>query len=117
MEKYLNCAISLNYDDDGYNQGYGQIKEDFRALTKDYILQQYILDDDFRSSKVRTDDVGFNLYDFDIRYQKNFATSQPIKVELKFDLVVPNDINGYVLVLTKKLVSIGSDGPRHFDFL
>ena len=38
-EKYPDSGILLNYDEDDYNQGYGQIKEAFRALTKDDILQ------------------------------------------------------------------------------
>ena len=80
MEKYPDAGISLNYDDDDYAQGYSQIKEAFRALTKDDILQPYISEDDFRSSNVRADDVGYNLYVFDIRYQKNFTKSQPIKI-------------------------------------
>ena len=33
-EKYTDAAILLNYDDDDYRQGYGQIKEVFRASTK-----------------------------------------------------------------------------------
>ena len=116
-EKYPDECILLNFDDDDYAQGYAQIKEAFRASTKDDIFQPYISDDDFRFSKVRADDVGYNLFVFDIRYQQNFTASQPIKVELKFDIVVPNDINGYALVLTNNLVSIGSDGQRHFDLI
>ena len=46
-------------------------------------------------------DVGYNLYVFDIRYQRNFTASQPIKVE----------------VLTNKLVGISSDGQRYFDLI
>ena len=57
------------------------------------------------------------IYTFSIRYQKNYTASQPIKVEFKFNAVVPNDVNGYALVLTNKLVSISSDGQRHFDLL
>ena len=38
-EKYPNAGILLNYDDDDYSQGYHQIKEAFKALTKDEILQ------------------------------------------------------------------------------
>ena len=41
-EKYPDAGILLNYDDDDYSQGYHQIKEAFRALTKDDILQPYI---------------------------------------------------------------------------
>ena len=38
-ERYPDTAILLKYDDDNYSQGYGQIKEAFRALTKDDLLQ------------------------------------------------------------------------------
>ena len=116
-EKYHDAGISLNYDDDKYAQGYSQIKEAFRALIKDDILQPYTSEEDFRSSDVRADDVGYNLYVFNIGYQKHFTASQPIEVEFKFDEVVPNDINGYALVLTNKLVSISIDGQRHFDLI
>ena len=116
-EKYPDTGILLNYDDDDYSQGYHQIKEVFRALTKDDILQPYISEEDFRTSNVRAADVGYNLYIFDIRYQKNFTNSQPIKVEFKIDGVVPNNVNGYALVLTNKLVSLSSDGQRHFDLI
>ena len=116
-EKYPDASILLNYDDDDYSQGYHQIKQAFKALTKDDILTPYISEEDFRTSNAAANDVGYNLYVFDIRYQKDFANSQPIKVELKFDGVVPNDINGYALVLTNKLNSISSDGQRHFDLI
>ena len=47
-------------------RGFGQIKEVFRALTKDDILQPYISDHDFRSSNAGVYDVGYNLYVSDI---------------------------------------------------
>ena len=56
------------------------------------------------------------IYKFPIRYQKNFRAAQPINVEFKLDEVVPN-ITGYALVLTKELVSVRSDGQKHFDFI
>ena len=40
-EKYLDGGILLKYDDDYYSEGYGQFKDDFRAPTKDDILQPY----------------------------------------------------------------------------
>ena len=116
-EKYPDAAILLNYDEDDYAQGYHQIKEASKALTKDDILQPYISEEDFRSSNVAANDVGYNLYVFDIRYQKNYTASQPIKVEFKFDGVVPNNVNGYALMLTNKLVSMNSDGQCHFDLI
>ena len=116
-EKYPDAAILLNYDDDDYSQGYHQIKEAFIALTKDDILQPYISEADFRKSNLTANDIGYNFYVFDIRYQKKFTNSQPIKVEFKFEGVVLNDINGYALVLTNKLISVSSDGQRHFDLI
>ena len=116
-EKYPDAGILINYVDDDYSQGYHQNKEAFKALTKDDILQPYISEADFRTSNVAANDIGYNLYVFDIRYQKNFTNSQPIKVEFKFEGVVSNDINGYALVLTNILVSISSDGQRHFDLI
>ena len=113
-EKYPDSSILLNYNDDDYNQGYGQIKEAFIALTKDDILQTYISDHDFRSSNNKNI-IGYNLYVFDIRYQINFESSQPIKVEFKFGGLVPAGIYGYALVLTNRLLSISADGQRMFD--
>ena len=115
-EKYPDSAILLNYNDDDYNQGYGKIKEAFKALTKDDILQPYISDNDFRSSN-NNNDIGYNLYVFDIRYQKNFENAQPIKIEFKFDGAVDAGVYGYALVLTNKKISISSDGQRHFDLI
>ena len=113
-EKYPDSGISLNYNDDDYSQGYGQIKEAFKSLTKDNLLQPYISDNDCRSSN-DGDNIGYNMYAFDIRYQKNFESSQPIKVEFKFDGVVPAGKYGYALVLTNRLISIGSDVQKMFD--
>ena len=116
-EKCPDAGILLNYDDDDYSQGYSQIKEAFRALTKNDILQTYISDYNFRTSNVRADDIGYNLYIFDIRYQKNFTNSQPNKVEFRLNGVVPNDVNAYALVILNRLISKSSDGQRHFGLI
>ena len=113
-EKYPDSAILLNYNDEDSNQGYGLIKRAFKDLTKNNILEPYITDNDFRSCN-DVDNIGYILYVFDITYQKNFESAQPIKVEFKFDGVVPAGINGYALVLTNRLLSISSDGRRMFD--
>ena len=113
-EKYPDSGILLNYNDDDCSQGYGQLKEAFEALRKDNILQPYISEYDFRSSN-DVNDIGYNIYAFDIRYQKNFESSQPIKVEFKFDGVIPAGIYGYALVLTNRIIFKSSDGQRMFD--
>ena len=107
-EKYPDNSILLNYDDDDYSQGYGQIKEAFQALTKDDILQPYITDDDYRSSN-DGDNIGYIIHVFDIRYQKNFEFGQSVKIEFKFDKVIPAGLYGYALVSTNRLISITSD--------
>ena len=113
-ERYPDSEISLNYDDDDYSQGYGLIREVFRALTKDDILKPYITEDDFRSTN-EGNNIGYNIYAFDIRYQKNFENAQPIKVEFKFSENIAAGIYGYALVLINRLASITSDGQRMFD--
>ena len=113
-ERYPDGGILLNYDDDDFSQGCGLIKEVFRCLTKDDILKPYISEDDFRSSN-ESNNVGYNIYAFDIRYQKNFENSQPVKVEFKFSENIAAGIYGYALVLTNRLASISSDGQRIFD--
>ena len=54
-EKHPDPAILLNFDDDCHHQGYGQIKQAFKALTNDDIFQPYISDNDFRSSNNNND--------------------------------------------------------------
>ena len=100
-QKLPDSAFFLNYDDDEYSQGNGEIKEAFRASTKDDILKPLIFEHDFRSSndgKI----IGYNLYIFDIRYQKNIENAQSIKLEFKFGGVAPEEINACALVLTNK---------------
>ena len=45
-ENYPDNSMLLIYDDDDYSQRYGKIKEVFKALTKDAILQPYISERD-----------------------------------------------------------------------
>ena len=115
-EKYPDSAILLNYNDDGYSQGNGPIKQTLKVLTKDDILQPYISENVFKSSN-DGGNIRYNLYVFDLRYQKNFESAQPIKLELKYDGVVSAGINDYALVLTNRLISLSWDGQRHFDLI
>ena len=74
-ERYPDTVVLLNYNDDGFSQVYGQIKEAFKALTRDDILQLYLSEDDFRSSN-DGDNIGSNIHAFDLRYRKNFEGGQ-----------------------------------------
>ena len=115
-EKYPDSAILLKYDDDDYSQGYGQIKEAFKAVTKDNIIQPYISENNFRSDN-NGNNIGYNIHVFDIRYQKNYQFGQSVKVEFKLDKIVPSGVYGYALVLTNRLVTISSDGQRMLDLV
>ena len=84
----------LNYDDNDYSQGYGQIKEAFKALTKDDIFNPYISDHAYRSSN-GGDDIRHKLYVFDIRYrEQNLESAQPMKIKFKFSKNVPAETYG-----------------------
>ena len=116
--KYPDNSSFLKFDDDDdYSQAYYQIEEAFRALKKVDILQPFKSYDNFKSSNVMADDIGYDLDVFDIKYQQNFTASQPIEVEFKIDGVVPNVINRYALVLANKLFCASSHGQRHFDLI
>ena len=101
-EGYPDSATLINHDDDDYSQGYGQVKETFKALTKDDILQPHISEDDFRSFN-EGNNIGYNIYAFDIRYQKFFENAQPVKVDFKVSENILAGIYGYGLVLTNRL--------------
>ena len=87
--KNLESGLLINYDNDEYSQGYEQINEASRALTQDETLERYISDHDFRFSNAGVDDVGYNSFVFDLSYQTNSTVARPIKVEIKFDGVIP----------------------------
>ena len=61
---------------------------------------------------------NFNFYVFDLSKQKDNIASQPIRLEFKLNAAIDvADYIAYALVLTPKLISISSDGQRHFDLL
>ena len=87
-EKQPDSTILLNYKNDNYSQGYGKIKEVFRALTGRDTLKSNITEHDYRLSN-KDFLPGHHLYVLDERYQKNVTFFQPNIVEFKFDEVVP----------------------------
>ena len=72
-------------------------------------------EDDFRSSN-DVDNIGYIIHAFDIRYQKNFEGGESVKVEFRFDGIIPGGKHGYALVVTNRLVSISSDDQRLIDW-
>ena len=115
-EEYPDSAILLIYDGDDYSQGYVQIKEAFKAITKDNILQPYVSEDDFRSDN-NCKNIGYNIHVSDIRYQKKYQSGQSVKIEVELVKIVPAGVFGYALLLTNRLVNISSDGQRMLDLV
>ena len=99
-ENSPDAVILINYDDDELSQGCGQNKEAFETLTQNDIFKPYVTEQNFGPSN-EGDDVGYNIYVFDIRFQEIFTAARPIEVKFKNDVVVTNDKNVYALVLTK----------------
>ena len=66
-------------------QAKGEIVFCFRHLTKDNTLQLYIIEKASNASNNHpaNDEPVYNLYVFDIRYNQEFASSQPIKAKSK----------------------------------
>ena len=61
---------------------------------------------------------NYNFYVFDLSKQKDQSASQPIRLEFKISAAIDvADYIAYELVLTPKLISISSDGQRHFGLL
>ena len=81
-ETYADAAIPLSYNNDECSQFNGQIKEAFEVLTKDDILQSYISDQVSRSCN-ESNDVGYNLFVFDICFQKTPQLLNQMKRSLK----------------------------------
>ena len=59
------------------------------------------------------------MYVFDIRNHQDSGSAQPIKVRFDFKPAVAavTILIGYVRLLTKKLMSVSSDGQKQFDLV
>ena len=112
-EKILDWGKNCIYAIDKNSQAYGEIVSCFRHLANDNILQPYITQKDFVTSNNYPDgNPGYNLYVFYFRHHQDYSSDQPKKARFDFRLTVPAATNliGYALLLTKKKISISSDG-------
>ena len=88
----------------------------FSELQKNNILEPHRCGGDFRSSN-KSIGIGDNFYVFKIRYQEVCTATQTVQVEAKFSDGVDSGVIGCALVVTNRLVSVSSDGRRHFDLI
>ena len=109
-EKYPDDGIECDYDRDKYDQAYSEIENFYHSNSETNLLNPFI-----DLHKVRT---KYNFYVFDLSKQKDHIASQPIRLEVKFIAAIDvSNFIAYALVLTPKLISISSDGQRHFDLI
>ena len=109
-EKYLDDGIECDYDRDKYDQAYSEIENFYHLHSETNLLNPFIDLKKFRTN--------YNFYVFDLSKQKDIIASQPIRLEFNFIAAIDvADYIAYALVLTPKLISISSDGQRHFDLI
>ena len=109
-EKYPDDGIECDYDREKYDQAYSEIENFYLLKSETNLLNPFIDLHKFRTN--------YNFYVFDLSKQKDNIASQPIRLELKFSAAIfVAEYIAYALVLTPKLISISSDGQRHFDLL
>ena len=109
-EKYPDDGIECDYDRDKYDQAYSEIENFYLLKSETNLLNPFIDLHKFRTN--------YSFYVFDLSKQKDPIGSQPIRLEFKFNAAIDvADYIAYALVLTPKLISISSDGQRHFDLL
>ena len=109
-EKYPDDEIECDYDRDKYDQAYSEIENFYHLHSETSLLNPFIDLNKFRTN--------YNFYVFDISKQKDHIASQPIRLEFKFNAAIDvANFVAYALVLTPKLISISSDGQRHFDLI
>ena len=109
-QKYPDDGIKCDYDRDKYDQAYHEIENFYLLKSETNLLNPFIDLHKFRTN--------YNFYVFDLSKQKDQIASQPIRLEFKFSAAINvADYIAYALVLTPRLISISSNGHRHFDLL
>ena len=109
-EKYPDDGIECDYDRGKYDQAYHEIENFYHLKCESDLLNPFIDLHKFRTN--------YNFNVFDLSKQKDQIASQPIRLEFKFNAAFGvAEYVAYALVLTPKLISISSDGQRHFDLL
>ena len=109
-EKHPDVGIEWDYDRDKYDPAYSGLENFSLLKSESNLLNPFIDLHNFRTN--------YNVYVFDLSKQKDNIASQPIRLEFKFSAAINvADYIAYALVLTTKLISISSDGQRHFDLI
>ena len=108
-EFYPEDRMNNNYGTNNYNEVFKEnvsSNNDHNGLPHN--IKQYINHRTFKSS--------YRIYVFDTRYQSDHIRPQPIQPNFKFSAAVA-DIICHALVLTRKVISVNSDGNKMVDIV
>ena len=101
--------MNINFGTNNYNEAFKEIvnfNKDYNGLPHN--IKPYI---NYRTSKS-----NYRIYVFDTRYQSYHIGPQPIQPYFKFSDAVA-DFICHALVLTRKVISVNSDGNKMVDII
>ena len=101
--------MNLNYGTNNYNEAFKEIvsfNKDYNGLPHN--IKPYI--------NHRTFEGNYRIYVFDTRYQRDHIGPQPIQLSFKLSAAVA-DVICHALVLTRKVISVNSDGKEMVDII
>ena len=108
-EFYLEDRMNINYGTNNYNEVFKEnvsFSKDYNGLPHN--IKPYTNHRTFKNS--------YRIYVFDTRYQRDHIGPQPIQLNFKFSAAVA-DVICHALVLTRKVISVNSDGNKTVDIV
>ena len=108
-EFYPEDRVNINCGTNNYSEAFKEIvsfNKDYNGLPHN--IKPYINHRTFKSNH--------RIYVFDTRYQSDHIGPQPIQLNFKFSAVVA-DVICHALVLTRKVISVNSDGNKMVDII
>ena len=108
-EFYPEDRMNISYGANNYNEAFKEIvsfNKDYNGLPHN--IKPYINHRTFKSN--------YRIYVFDTRYQSDHIGPQPIQLNFKFSDGVA-DVICHALVLTRKVISVNSDGNKMVDIV
>ena len=108
-EFYPEDRMNFNYCTNNYNEAFKEIvsfNKDYNGLPHN--IKPYI--------NHRTFKIYYRIYAFDTKYQSDYIGPKPIQLNFKYSAPVA-DVICHALVLTRKVISVNSDGNKMVDIV
>ena len=108
-EFYPEDRMNINYLTNNYNEAFEEIVSFNKADNGlPHNIKPYINHRTFKSN--------YRIFVFNTRYQRDHIGPQPIQLNFKFSAAVA-DVICHALVLTRKVISVNSDGNKMIDII